>query len=45
MDAPFVGGEVLLRGAPEPVVSNSARLILEGLGEGAWRVVTGYVMP
>jgi RHS repeat-associated protein len=40
--APFVGGQVLARGAAEPVVGSSVKVILEGTGTGYYFLVTGY---
>jgi len=45
LEAPFVGGQVLLRGASAPVAGSGVRIILEGTGGGAWRIVTGHPTP
>jgi hypothetical protein len=45
LEAPFSGGQVLLRGAVAPAAGTGARLVLEGTGGGAWRIVTGFPIP
>ena len=42
LEAPFAGGQVLLRGASTPVAGTGVRLVLEGRGGEAWRIVTGF---
>ncbi len=43
--AAFSGGAVLVRGATSPTVGNGVRFVLEGIGGGAWRVLTGFPIP
>jgi hypothetical protein len=45
LEAPFAGGQVLVRGATTPVTGSAVKLVLEGTGGGAWRIVTGYPLP
>lgn len=45
ISVPFDGGEVLFRGAAETVPGTSVLVILEGVGNGQWIVLTGYPKP
>jgi hypothetical protein len=45
LDAPFVGGEVLRRGAAEAVAGSGVRVVLKGDGAGGWYVLTGFPTP
>jgi filamentous hemagglutinin len=45
IDAPFNGGAVLRRGDVAPSVGTGVRAVLEGNGNGGWRIVTGYPTP
>lgn len=40
--APFIGGELLNRGAPETVVGTGVKVVLKGDGTGGWYVLTGF---
>jgi len=43
LNAPFDGGEVLVRGTNETVAGTSTVVILRGDGAGRWYVLTGYM--
>ncbi|TXT25395.1 MAG: hypothetical protein FD131_4596 [Rhodocyclaceae bacterium] len=45
LEAPFSGGLVQMRNATSPVASSNVRVILEGTGNGQWRIITGYPLP
>jgi len=45
LNAPFDGGNVLIRGSSETVAGSSARVVLKGDGVGNWYVLTGYMEP
>jgi RHS repeat-associated protein len=45
MQAPFVGGQVLVRGAAETVVGSQARVTLQGNGSGVWALFTAMLEP
>ncbi|WP_422742040.1 RNase A-like domain-containing protein [Mycobacterium sp. WMMD1722] len=45
ISVPFDGGEVLLRGSTETVPGTSVLVVLEGVGDGRWIVLTGYPKP
>lgn len=45
ISAPFDGGEVLVRGATSTVPGTSVLVVLEGVGDGQWIVLTGYPKP
>lgn len=45
ISVPFDGGEVLVRGSTETVPGTSVLVVLEGIGNGEWIVLTGYPKP
>lgn len=45
IDAPFSGGAVLQRGASVSVSGTGVRVVLEGTGNGSWRIITGFPTP
>ncbi|MGE2731403.1 RNase A-like domain-containing protein [Mycolicibacterium vaccae] len=45
LDAPFVGGAILEKGANETVAGSTVRVVLRGDGNGGWYVLTGFPQP
>jgi hypothetical protein len=45
VSVPFDGGEVLVRGSDSTVPGTSVLVVLEGVGNGRWIVLTGYPKP
>ncbi|NKZ13172.1 hypothetical protein HGA11_19535 [Mycolicibacterium septicum DSM 44393] len=45
ISVPFDGGEVLVRGSTATVPGTSVLVVLEGIGNGEWIVLTGYPKP
>ncbi len=45
LDAPFVGGAILEKGANETVAGSTVRVVLKGDGNGGWYVLTGFPQP
>ncbi|BBZ34492.1 RNase A-like domain-containing protein [Mycolicibacterium confluentis] len=45
LSVPFDGGEVLVRGSRATVPATSVVVVLEGIGNGRWIVLTGYPIP
>lgn len=42
LEGTFQGGQILSRGATATTGGKGVRVILEGTGGGAWRIVTGF---
>lgn len=45
LNAPFDGGSVLQRGISLPTTGTNVTVVIRGIGEGNWRIVTGYPNP
>jgi trimeric autotransporter adhesin len=45
LEAPFVGGSIVDRGATAAYAGKNVRVILKGVGDGTWFVLTGFPIP
>ena len=45
LEAPFAGGSIVDRGATAAYAGKNVRVILKGVGDGTWFVLTGFPIP